>query len=363
MYRQANSVQRSRSGIRYLEFLWTFTVCVSSAAPLIAQQIASFGSPQGSATSTLIAEPEPQPGNVSGTVTDVDNDLIPGATVVLESPALREHLTVVANDNGAFDFNNLKAGVQYCLTISAHGFSTWTSSSFILHPGQFLILTDGKLKFAGETSSVNVYASSEQIAVEQVRVEEQQRVLGFIPNFWVAYGHNAVPLTAKLKFNVALKASTDPVIFLGAASMAAVNQAADRLDYVQGAKGYGQRLGVAYTDVFVNLIIGSAILPSIFRQDPRYFYQGSGTTRSRALHALSSPFICKGDNGRWQPNYSSIGGDLATGAISNIYYPASNRGPGLVFEGTLISTGGRIIEGLMQEFILRRLTPSARHRN
>jgi hypothetical protein len=76
-------------------------------------------------------------------------------------------------------------------------------------------------------------------------------------------------------------------------------------------------------------MIGGAILPSLLHQDPRYFYQGTGTKKSRALHALSNSFVCKGDNGRRQPNYSSIGGDLASAAISNAYYPASNRGVGL----------------------------------
>ena len=210
---------------------------------------------------------------------------------------------------------------------------------------------------------MTVYGSSQQIAVEQVRLEEKQRVLGIFPNFYVTYDHDAAPLTAKLKFKLALRTSTDPIVFLGAAAMAGINQAGDRLDYEQGAKGYGQRFGAEYTDSFANIMIGGAILPSLLHQDPRYFYQGSGTTKSRVLHAVSYPFICKGDNGRLQPNYSSIGGDLATGAISNIYYPSSNRGPGLVFEGALISTGGRMLNGLIQEFILRRFTPSARHRN
>jgi hypothetical protein len=110
-------------------------------------------------------------------------------------------------------------------------------------------------------------------------------------------------------------------------------------------------------------MIGGAILPSLLHLDPRYFYQGTGTTKSRFMHAISSPFIARGDIGRWEPNYSSVGGDLATGAISNIYYPESNRGPGLVFENAAITSGGRMVNGLIQEFFLRRLTPSARSRS
>jgi len=103
-------------------------------------------------------------------------------------------------------------------------------------------------------------------------------------------------------------------------------------------------------------MIGGAILPSLLHQDPRYFYQGTGTTKSRVVHAVTSPFVCKGDNGKWQPNYSTMGGDLASAAISNAYYPASNRGVGLFLGNFLIGTGQRAAANLAQEFVLRRLT-------
>ena len=84
-----------------------------------------------------------------------------------------------------------------------------------------------------------------------------------------------------------------------------------------------------------------------------------GTTKSRILHAVSSPFVCRGDNGRPQPNYSTIGGDLASAAISNAYYPASNRGVGLFLSNFLIGTGQRAAANLAQEFIFRHLTHKA----
>jgi len=58
-------------------------------------------------------------------------------------------------------------------------------------------------------------------------------------------------------------------------------------------------------------------------------------------------------------HYSSVGGDLAAGVISNLYYPQSNRGAGIVFENAPITTGGRMANGLVQEFILRRFTSGA----
>ncbi len=110
-------------------------------------------------------------------------------------------------------------------------------------------------------------------------------------------------------------------------------------------------------------MIGGAILPSLLHQDPRYYYQGKGTDKSRALHALASPFVCKGDNGRLQPNYSSIGGDLGSSALSNIYYPKSNRGAGLVFQNLFLSTGERMMSSLVQEFLLPKLTPKRKTKN
>src|SRR5271170_429746 len=196
------------------------------------------------------------------------------------------------------------------------------------------------------------------VVVPSLRAEEKQRVLGFIPNFYTVYDRNAVPLTPKLKFRLALKTTTDPITFLGSAFLAGLDQADNNHNYGQGGKAYGQRFGAHYANGLTDIVIGGAILPTLLHQDPRYFYQGTGTKKSRMLHALSTPFICRGDNGRLQPNYSSLGGYLASGAISNAYYPASNRGPGLVLSTALIDITANMANSLLQEFVLRRLTPS-----
>ena len=71
--------------------------------------------------------------------------------------------------------------------------------------------------------------------------------------------------------------------------------------------------------------------------------------------------ICKGDNGRWQPNISSLGGYLASGAIANAYYPESNRGAGLVFSTFAVDFGANVANGVLQEFVLRKFTPSLKN--
>jgi hypothetical protein len=302
----------------------------------------------------------PDPANIGGTVTDVNGDLVPGATVILDGPQSEDHREVVAGENASFAFGNLTPGTSYRVTVKAKGFLDWTSLPMTLAPGQYELLTDVRIKVEGAETSVTVLASNEQLATEQVRLEEEQRVLGFIPNFYVVYdSKNAVPLTTKLKFKLAMRVSVDPITIGGVAAMAAINQAANRPDFPQGAKGYGQRFGAIAADGVSDILIGGAIIPSLLHQDPRYFYQGSGGTNSRLRHAMFSPFICRGDNGRIQPNYSSLGGDLASSALANTYYPESNRGMDLVFGTFAIGTAERVVSGIAQEFILPRLTRKA----
>jgi Carboxypeptidase regulatory-like domain len=306
-----------------------------------------------------VATPDARSGSIAGTVTDPNGDTVPGATVILQGPGSSDRYTTLANENGFFELGDVKSGVPYRVIIHANGFADWTSPSMVLEPGQYKILLACKMQLAGVRTTVNVGYSSVEVATEQVAVEEKQRVLGLIPNFYVTYDPNPAPLTAKLKFQLAVKVAADPVTVLGVGFVAGIRQAADSPNFQQGAKGYGQRYGVTAATGFTDIMIGGAILPSLLHQDPRYFYQGTGTTKSRIFHAISNPFVCRGDNGDMQPNYSSLGGDLISSAISNAYYPRSNRGAGLVFGNFAIGTAERVVSSLAQEFLLRRLTPKA----
>jgi hypothetical protein len=215
------------------------------------------------------------------------------------------------------------------------------------------------LPFATATTEVNVTASQEEIAEEQMKDEEKQRIFGVIPNFYVVYAPNAAPLTSRQKFHLAWRSSIDPITFLISGGVAGFEQATNGFSgYGQGAQGYAKRYGANFADNFIGTMIGGAILPSLLKQDPRYFYKGTGTTRSRILYAIANSVICKGDNGRWQANYSGILGSLAAGGISNIYYPASNReGASLTFEEALLGIAGGAAQNLFQEFLVRKLTP------
>jgi carboxypeptidase family protein len=304
----------------------------------------------------------PASAHITGTVMDANGDTLSGATVVLQGAGLAQPLKLVSDDNGFFDFKQLAPGT-YRLTVTAADFSDWSSPDLALTAGQYIIVSDCKLRVSQVATSVTVAYRPEEIAFEEVKQEEKQRVFGIIPNFYVVYDSNSVPLTTKLKFRLALKTSTDPFTVAGVGAFAAINQAGDTPNYGQGWKAYGERIGAASADGFADIMIGGAILPSLLHQDPRYYYQGTGTTKSRVLHAISYPFICRGDNGKLQPNYSSVGGDLGSAALSNLYYPQSDRGANLVFQNFAITTGERMLSTLVQEFVLNRLTARQRLKN
>jgi len=301
-------------------------------------------------------------GTISGTVVDVNDAIVPGATVILRCRCPWKQESTIARDTGAFEFTNLSLGTPYEIAVSASGFNDWTSAPIVLTSQQTtFILTNVQIQRSKPVASVTVYASREQVATEQVHLEEQQRVLGVIPNFYVVYdSKNTAPLSAKLKFQLAMRVSIDPVTFAGIGILAGARQAGGTPNYVEGAKGYSQRFGSEAATGFSDILIAGAVLPSLLHQDPRYFYQGTGTRSSRLRHALFSPFICRGDNGRPQVNFSSLGGDLASSALTETYYPDSNRGPGLVFGNFAIGTGERMVSAVVQEFLLRKLTPAAK---
>ena len=302
-------------------------------------------------------------GIVIGTAIDVNSDPVPNATVELKSSESSDRRTVTTLDSGSFQFHDVQPRVPYEITVTAQGFDDWKSSRISLEPGQFKIVTGIQLRIRTDVTQVKVTYDPVQVASEQLKAEEHQRVLGFVPNFYVSYEKNPAPLTPKMKFQLALKVSTDPVTAAGVFAMAGIRQAADSPKYGQGWDAYGKRFGATAADGFADIMIGGAILPSLLHQDPRYFYQGTGTTGSRIRHAMFSPFVTRSDTGKSMPNYSSLGGDLAAAGISNLYFPRANRGVGLVFGNFAIGTAERIGASLAQEFIIGKFTRRGGHMN
>ena len=296
-------------------------------------------------------------GSISGTVLDINEGMVPEARVTLVDESRAVEHVVLSDSAGRFTFTDLAPG-KFKLTITSPGLKTFVSSEILLHAGERHELQRIALPIASTTADVQVTVTQNEIAQEQVKAEEKQRVFGVLPNFYSSYIWNAAPLSSKQKFGLATKSITDPVDFLSSGIVAGIEQ--DRNTYPgygQGAQGYAKRYGADYANGAIGRMLSSAVFPSLFHQDPRYFYKGSGSVRSRVLYAIGMAVITKGDNGQWQPNYSYVLGSFAAGGIANAYHPSTDRGARLTIDNALLDIAGHAADNLVREFILRKFTP------
>ena len=309
---------------------------------------------------SLAAQQGPQqqePGKITGTVVDQAGVPIAGATVKLTHDGDATSQEVETDEDGKFYFLNVPPG-SFKLTLSSPDLAPREITG-TLEPGESYV-TPVMLSVPPFVVGVQVSLTPVEVATAEVKKEEKQRMFGIIPNFYVSYSPPAAPLTPKLKFELAWKSSTDLFTFAAVGMVAGLAQAGDHWDaYGQGAQGYAKRFGATYTDVFTGTFIGGAILPTVLKQDPRYFYKGTGTKKSRLLHALANSVICKGDNGHRQPNYSNILGNIAAGGISSLYYHPNNRDTvGVIFSTALIRLGETVVASILQEFVVPKVAPN-----
>lgn len=294
--------------------------------------------------------------SISGVVLDVNQGIVPGAKISLVAQGSSVQKEVTSDSEGRFTFSELGPG-RYNFTITAAGLETFVSSEITLKEGQHHEVPKIALPIASTSSEVTVRVTEKELAEEQIKAEMQQRVFGILPNFYSSYIWNAAPLEPKQKLEMAVRARSDPFVFIATAVVAGIQQARDKPhSYRQGAEGYAKRYGSAFATGTLSRFFGSAIYPSLFHQDPRYFYKGTGSRGSRAWYAMTRSVVARGDNGKWQPNYSHVLGGMTAGAISNLYHPGSERGFGLTFENAALGIGFTAAGNLVREFALRGIT-------
>jgi len=351
-------------GVYVYPLLATSVALAAFARPASAQQTAGNALPDapGSSTSAQAAQPQTAPastGSISGTVTDTNGGVVAGASVTLtlaDSPLKR---TVQSGAEGQFTFSGLPEGI-FTVKVTASNMGSASAPKIALASGETSYLPAIVLPVVGATT-VRVLGSQEQIAELEVHTEESQRILGVLPNFYSSYDWSAPPLDAQQKFQLAGRSLVDPVSFAEAAAIAGGEQIQGLYPgFGTGPEGYGKRFAAAYANTVDSRLLGSAVFPAIFRQDPRYFYKGTGTNGSRAAYAMSQSVLCRGGKeGHQQFCYSHIMANFAAAGISNLYYPQADRGGSLVLENGLIEIGAAAAANLLREFILRDVTTHA----
>jgi hypothetical protein len=307
---------------------------------------------QSSAEQTPSAEGS---ASVSGVVLDVSGAAVPGAQVSLTHRDGIQVRTLISGGNGEFAFTKLPAG-SYLVIVNVKGFAPFTSAEFVVTAQQSYEVPKISLSVAMADTEVTV-RPTDVIAAEQIKAEEKQRFIGVIPNFYISYVHDPAPMTTKQKFSLASHDTFDPVSLIGVGLAAGIEQANNTYaGYGEGAAGYGKRFAAKFGDGRTSDFLSHAVFPSLFHQDPRYFYQGTGSVKSRMLHAASFAIITRSDSGKPMPNYSYFLGDIGSGAISNLYYPHADRGIGLVFTNAAIGIAGKAGGTIIREFFSKRIT-------
>jgi hypothetical protein len=155
-----------------------------------------------------------------------------------------------------------------------------------------------------------------------------ERLFWVIPDFLLIENPNPLPpLSVGGKFKVVARESFDYVQLPLYALLAGIGQAENsEPSYGQGAAGYGKRYVVAFADRTIQSFMTGAVLPSILRQDPRYYQLGQGGFWRRTAYGASRIFICRGDSGKIQFDYSEVFGSALSSAISTYsYHPRGER--------------------------------------
>ena len=150
------------------------------------------------------------------------------------------------------------------------------------------------------------------------------------------------PLTSKDKAYLAIHDVTDPFNLLTIVGTSAFTIGINsHTAFGPGMRGFGYNVGTSFSQDVTGEFIGTYVVDSVFREDPRYFRMPNARPWRRLAHAISHLAVAQGDNGKPIPNYSNFIAAAAGAEIANLYVP------GLATNGA--STAERIITGIVTE--------------
>jgi hypothetical protein len=298
-------------------------------------------------------------GVITGTVTDPSGALVTNAAITLTrddatEPVSTESVQHTTTDPvGHYAFTHVPAG-NYKISAQAAQLAP-ASLSITLTPGQIAPLPAIILAVSA-SAEVSVTLTQAELSEEYVRAAERQRAFGFIPNFLVSYHPDAPPLTTKQKFSLGLHETLDPGTFIMEGAVAGFEQGLNIFHgYGQGAAGYGKRFGAITADTASDTLLRDSVYASLFHEDPRYFYRGTGSFGSRLWYSISTAAVGKNDRGQWGPAYASIAGNFSSSALSNAYYPhgSSRDGVAGTLQDGVLRLAGVALAHIVQEFLIK----------
>jgi len=231
--------------------------------------------------------------------------------------------------------------VENCVTRSP---AAWLLLLICLTP----LLISAQSEGVGQRASTSCNASP---SPPDSKSKSSERIFGVVPAYNITDAQSAQALTPRQKFGLFAKGALDPFPVVAYALQAGVSQASDTHNgYGQGFAGYGKRFGAAILDGTSARFFGAYAFPSLLRQDPRYFRKGDGSAWSRVGYSITRGLVTRADSGKSQPNWSNLFGKFAAAGLSNLYYPAEDRGPDLTLTRVAISLSYQTLGNFAIEF-------------
>lgn len=155
--------------------------------------------------------------------------------------------------------------------------------------------------------------------------QQTKRILWIYPNFRsVSASTYLPPLSFREKMWLATQDSFDYSAFIYQGIVAGISMAQkSQPAFGQGAAGYGQYYAHTFADGTIENYMVEGFVPTLTKQDPRYYTLGHGGFFKRTGYAVSRLLITRTDSGRETFNFSEIVGAGAAAGIGNAYYPGS----------------------------------------
>jgi hypothetical protein len=207
------------------------------------------------------------------------------------------------------------------------------------------------LSWAGPQQGSAAGSSQQVNGPPEPQSKGEDRIFGIVPAYSITDARNLPPLKNKEKFQLFVRGTLDPFPVFVYAAQAGIEQAKDsHSGYGQGAVGYARRFGAALGDGTSARFFSTYAFPAILHQDPRYFRKGEGSRWSRVAYSISRGFVARSDAGARQANWSNVLGKFVGASLSNLYYPAEDRGVSLTLSRVAISLGYQTFGNLAIEF-------------
>ena len=160
------------------------------------------------------------------------------------------------------------------------------------------------------------------------------------------------PLSSRDKLRIAASNEADPFNLVTIGGTAAITIGSDPdTPYGPGMKGWAKNSGTLLTEDMSGAFFVTYLVPSLTRQDPRYYRMPNGSIPRRIVNVVVQPIWTRSDSGSHMLNYANLIGIPATITLANVYVPGRKQGVWPTAESSAIAIASSPLDNLVTEFL------------